>query len=373
MMGISRSEPGLLISGIAHAALLVAGIVSFSGAKPFDDAQEAVPVEVISADQLRAITQGEKTAKEVAPDPKPRVDQVAETEEAKPDRGEAKRDVPPPPARDPEPKPEPPKEVAAVPPPPAPRPPVEARPEPKPEPPKPQAAQPPPPQTEEAADIPVPPRRPDFPKEEAKPEPPKPEPPKPQKVAEAKPAPKPIENKPEPKKPDQIARLIDKPADKPASNARERGEKSFDPNDIRKLLQSRDKPQATGSTGREVQRQASLGTQAGRAQKLSLSDRDALVGIIRDQLAGCWFLPAAAENARTAVPRVRLQLNPDGTLATQPVVLNASGDPVFRAIADSAVRAARKCAPFQIPGRFAPYYDDWKSWVVEFDPREMLG
>lgn len=42
-------------------------------------------------------------------------------------------------------------------------------------------------------------------------------------------------------------------------------------------------------------------------------------------------------------------------------------------MADSALRAVRKCSPFKIPAQFAPFYNDWKDWTVTFDPKEMLG
>ncbi|MDQ4135731.1 MAG: protein TolA, partial [Pseudomonadota bacterium] len=73
----NRSEPGLWVSGAAHAAMLGAAIFAFS-APHFPEAQEGIPVEVITDNQFSEITRGEKTASEVKPDPNPRVDRVAE-------------------------------------------------------------------------------------------------------------------------------------------------------------------------------------------------------------------------------------------------------------------------------------------------------
>ncbi len=146
----------------------------------------------------------------------------------------------------------------------------------------------------------------------------------------------------------------------------------FNAGDIARLLQSKEPSQSSGSTGREVQRTASLGTATGTAQRLNPSQRDALMGLLRDQLHRCWQAPVAVQASdKPPVPSVRLQLNQDGSLAAEPAVLNGSADPLFRAVADSATRASRRCAPLRIPSQFQPYYEDWRSLVVNFDPREM--
>ena len=95
------------MSGAAHVALLLAAVISFSDTKPFDDAQEAVAVEVLTPSQFSQITKGEQTAKEVRPEPKPRADKVADAQETKPEAVELKRDVPAPPPRPQETPPEP--------------------------------------------------------------------------------------------------------------------------------------------------------------------------------------------------------------------------------------------------------------------------
>jgi hypothetical protein len=63
-------------------------------------------------------------------------------------------------------------------------------------------------------------------------------------------------------------------------------------------------------------------------------------------------------------------LNEDGSLAAQPVLVNSSGDPLFRAVADSGMRAIRQCAPFRIPARFQPMYGDWRSTIVQLNPED---
>ena len=47
---VSWREPGGIVSSVGHALVLVAGVYSFSSAKPFQPAQEAVGVRAAGAD-----------------------------------------------------------------------------------------------------------------------------------------------------------------------------------------------------------------------------------------------------------------------------------------------------------------------------------
>ena len=96
-MKVSLSQPGNVLSAAVHLALLAATLVSFTETKPFQDAQESVPVEIVTDSQFNEITKGEKTAKEVTKTPV-KADKVAEVEEKKPTPiREAKTEVTPPP------------------------------------------------------------------------------------------------------------------------------------------------------------------------------------------------------------------------------------------------------------------------------------
>ncbi len=146
----------------------------------------------------------------------------------------------------------------------------------------------------------------------------------------------------------------------------------FSPGDIRQLLASKEPSQSSGATGREVQRTASLGTATGNSQRLNPSQRDQLIGLLSEQLHRCWQVPIAAQSVdKPPVPTIRVKLNQDGSLAAEPVVMNGSGDPLFRTVADSATRATRRCAPLKIPAQFVPFYNDWRDLVVNFDPRQV--
>ena len=93
----SRETPGFPVSAAVHAGLLAATLIVFSQSPKFDEAQETVPIEVVSDQQLNQIMKGEKSAPAVKPAQRAeKVSQQAETHPVPP-QAEAKRDIPTPP------------------------------------------------------------------------------------------------------------------------------------------------------------------------------------------------------------------------------------------------------------------------------------
>ena len=66
---VSRSEPGLAVSALGHATVLVAGLLAFAGATPLPEHQEAIAVEVIDPSALNQVTRGERQAEKVQEKP----------------------------------------------------------------------------------------------------------------------------------------------------------------------------------------------------------------------------------------------------------------------------------------------------------------
>jgi colicin import membrane protein len=354
---LSSGDPGLVVSGVGHAALLIAILVAFSSAKQFGDAQESIPVEMVTDQQFAEIMKGVKTEKEVKPQPL-RVDKVADIAETHkvPPIVEAKTDVAPPPPRlrptedpgqddQPQPAPVPP----APPPRPADLPKAEAKPEP---PPKPDA---------EAIVPPQPPPRPKDEPKKADVSPPLP-PVRPVQNDQAKPADK--------LKLDEVAKLI--AASKPKS-----GDETADPQprlnlaEVSQLL-SKEPPQQKASTGRELSQVASLGSPTASAAKMSPSLWGQLDGLMREQYKQCWSY-LGLNDGDQYIPEIKVEFTPDGALAGQPALRNPPSDPNLRSLADSALRAVERCNPLKIPPQYAPYYDEWKSRILRFDPEEMAG
>ncbi|MGA2637534.1 cell envelope biogenesis protein TolA [Methylocella sp.] len=382
-----RDNPGAAISGGAHVLLLAAILVSFSHAAKFDDAQETVPVDLMSNSEFNQIMKGEKTAP-LSEKPLQKVEKLADIAEAKPpsiltpsktdvaapqtraahndDPGRADEKTPPiPPARPvedlakqaPKPdesKPEPPKAEA-----------------PKPDAAKPVAAAPPTPESPDAVE-PKPVARPKV---------------EPKKLAAVEPKPKPVEppKKPEPKfKPDELAKLLndDKTKDPPPKDPpkpapkQKSGDEAADPadkfdlSDISRIL-NKAMPQKKAATGEALQQLASLGAPTASAAKMSPSLWGQLDGILQDQYRHCWNY-IGMEGQEKYVPQIHVQYGQDGALIGEPQLLNPPTDPNLRSLAESAIRAVRRCNPLRIPAQYQPYYDQWKGRIVRFDPEDML-
>ena len=393
----------MLVSALAHATVLVAGLLAFSSPAPLPENEEAIAVELVDPSALNQVTHGERNAQKVEAQPKPRAERQSEVVERK-EAGEAKTDTPAPPSRPPELKPA--DENASAPLPPT-RTAEAAKPETKP----PEPAKQPPQKTEAAAAREAEQKREEQAKlaEEAElaakakqAEEEQTAAAKAKAEADAQAAKRAAEAKAKAEalakaeadkaakekaetaakakaEAEQKAKLAAEAKAKQEAEAKAKKEaeiaKNFNASDIARLLQSKEKAQSSGSSAPQVNRTASLGTERGAAQKLSPSLRAQLIGIIQDQLLKCWNVPIALANAQggaNVVPSVRMKHNADGSLAAQPGVINSSSDPLFRVAADSALTATRRCAPLRIPAQFASYYDDWRDVVVNFDARDVL-
>ena len=91
-------NPGLAVSGSVHLCLLGLALFSFSGTPPLNDAQESIPVAVLSDEQFSQIMKGEKTAAEVKP--RQRSEKIAEIAELNPhpSPADSSKQVPAPPS-----------------------------------------------------------------------------------------------------------------------------------------------------------------------------------------------------------------------------------------------------------------------------------
>lgn len=364
-MRIDASQPGFFVSGAAHLLLLLAALVAFSRTATFQDAQESVPVQVITNQQFNEIAKGEKSLKKVLPKPARRVDKVADTSKSRAHpTPQAKSDVPTPPPPLPraihpdhdKPAPALPQRVAALPPPrpakaqpPAPMPPM--RPQPKTPPPSPQA---------KSIEPPLPPQRPRM--LTAQKETPAPLPPERPKLHRK-------EKLLDQKKLDQLIKSASAHSSRQQSSSRPLDTQHMNPAEIARLL-SHDTPQERGSTGRKLTQLASLGSPTADAPRMSPSMWGALDGILQEQYKRCWsYLGLGTEHRY--IPQIKVEYRADGGLATEPSLLNPPSDPSLRSLAESAMRAVRRCNPLQIPAQYAPYFDQWKARILRFDPAEM--
>ncbi|WP_038364688.1 hypothetical protein [Bosea sp. UNC402CLCol] len=112
---------------------------------------------------------------------------------------------------------------------------------------------------------------------------------------------------------------------------------------------------------------------AGQAEALVRRERDDGAGRAFDArlarqlhglIAACWLPPLAAQDIGAV--RLRIALRPDGSLDGDPVVLDARDDPAFRTLADSALRAVKRCAPFAALAQEQKHYERWRTIVLNF-------
>ncbi len=103
--------------------------------------------------------------------------------------------------------------------------------------------------------------------------------------------------------------------------------------------------------------------------KLSLSEEDAL----KAQIFGCWSIPLGLPYNENLLVRIKLQLNPDGTVSQSEIIdharMNKPGQGFYKVLAESALRAIKLCQPLRVP---TSGYERWKELQLNFDAREML-
>lgn len=338
---------GLTTSVIGHVLLFAWGLASFSGSEPFDVAPiDALPVDLVPIADVTKIAEGTKTApksdnasqaKVKNPVPRPdsqragaaKVDQNTPITEKATDTAAAKAaDAPPPPPK-------------AAPPAPAETPPPADKPE----------------ETKLA-------KLEDAPKADTgeiadkikEADKPAPTPPKLPPVKPKPPAPKPAATDTE--KPDTAD---NKPQDKPKQTQKDSKSENFDPNEMAALL---NKVDPSGGGGKDSEKEASLGSenQTGPVADMSQSELDALTAAV----AACFNPPVGAEGVDLMVVPLRVTFTIDGDLAAPPQIKAIPDGPAGQAVAEAAVRAVQRCAPYP----FLPKdkFDSWQVVNMNFSP-----
>ncbi|MEB3701513.1 Putative TonB C-terminal domain-containing protein [Candidatus Bealeia paramacronuclearis] len=219
------------------------------------------------------------------------------------------------------------------------------------------------------------------PVEEEKPKP-KPQPPKPEeKVDEKKPDPEP-EPKPEPKPEpieDVLAEVIEKVEEKPKPKDEKKKDKpkkdkkkDKPKKDFMALLNNlEDLDSSETSPAQKDVDEAATEDQAAEniGEILSVTEMD----LIRRQMRECWNVPSGTKGVEGMVVVINIEMNPDATVRSAKLedAGRYSSDPHFRAVADSALRAAKNphCNPLKLP---LDRYNDWKSFTFRFDPKDMF-
>ena len=117
---------------------------------------------------------------------------------------------------------------------------------------------------------------------------------------------------------------------------------------------------------------AAGGTGQPGAAKVAQINPSLLAASISRQITPCWNIPVAAQGIGGLRVELNIVMGPDGGIqSVVPVDAARMGrDPVFRAFAESAVRAVRACSPLKLPPES---YQVWRNIIFNFDPQRMTG
>ena len=142
----------------------------------------------------------------------------------------------------------------------------------------------------------------------------------------------------------------------------------FDPNNIAALI-DKSKEELAETTKKTNKITQSQDDQTMDLSGLTLSEEDAL----KAQIFGCWSIPLGLPYKENLLVRIKLKLEPDGTVMKSEILdharMNKPGQGFYKVLAESALRAIKLCQPLKVP---TTGYEKWKDLQLNFDAREML-
>ena len=102
-------------------------------------------------------------------------------------------------------------------------------------------------------------------------------------------------------------------------------------------------------------------------RSVARSDKD----YIAAQFRKCWNVDVGTHDPSKLIVRVRVLLNPDGTIIRADIVDDRryALDNLYRMVADAARRAVYTCAPIKFPPE---KYAALKDLELNFDPRDAV-
>jgi outer membrane biosynthesis protein TonB len=96
-----------------------------------------------------------------------------------------------------------------------------------------------------------------------------------------------------------------------------------------------------------------------------------LIAAFRRHLKTCSKLPASLSGADDVKVKLRVLMTPDGRLAAEPILIEASASMKGPLLMQGAIRALQACQPYaMLP---ADRYGEWKVLDLSFTPRDLAG
>ena len=144
----------------------------------------------------------------------------------------------------------------------------------------------------------------------------------------------------------------------------------FNPDEIAALLNKLpDQPKTLSETGEskiEAAREPNHEVVNDDKSVISVNELEWL----KRQIGRCWAPPPGLTVTPDLVVRLRVQMEPDGSVSRLPEVLNTDPAPQFPAAASAAVAAVMACQPYDMPQE---KYALWREMILNFDPSHMYG
>lgn len=85
----------------------------------------------------------------------------------------------------------------------------------------------------------------------------------------------------------------------------------------------------------------------------------------------CWNVPVGLQNADDLIVMLAVELNPDGSLASKPRLIDPVGSSSgsIQQAFEAGRRALIRCAPYDLPSE---KYEQWRQIEVVFNPKDMV-
>ena len=182
----------------------------------------------------------------------------------------------------------------------------------------------------------------------------------------------PEKKKEEPKKV-EVKKAEKKPEPKKEAKA-VKAKDEFDPDKIEALLDKQPNASAEASTTKASAKpkekpKLQIGATNGTGDGLTISEKQALVAALKQQIKRCWNPPSGSDGSALVTVRLNIELDEQGNLRGMPRTLEKQASPLFLIAEESAVRAVYDCQPYNLP---AEHYASWRSINFKFDPSEMF-
>jgi colicin import membrane protein len=110
------------------------------------------------------------------------------------------------------------------------------------------------------------------------------------------------------------------------------------------------------------------GAPEGRDDMAAASKAAFLAGLMKNSVERCWNVIAGLKEAEAMSIRINVRFNRDGTFVEPPRLLSSGGSPMFGMVADGAMRALVRCAPYALPPED---YEYWANMNLNFDPKKF--